>query len=299
MAWMARTAAIRKELRLKWDWAHTALVGVFDYLSKPRDRQELRGIGRHIARYARGEDYHELVKRRLRRWAALIEDETGRAFRHVALVDTSAVLERELAARAGLGWFGRNSCLIGPRGNSWRFIGVLLTELDLPVCAVPVSERCGSCTACLDACPTDAFDGPYRVAASRCISYLTIEHRGAIPEELRQGIGDWLFGCDLCQEVCPWNRQVKPGEEPAWRVRPEYEALSLAELAGLDEEGFRAAFRRTPLARSKRAGLVRNALIVGANLGDAELARVAEELVDDPDEGVRDAARWVLRQREE
>jgi epoxyqueuosine reductase len=296
MAWMERTAEIRKNLRAKWDWADSALVAVASYLTPPADRRELSGIARHVSRYARGRDYHDLLKARLRAWGDALEVRLGAPFRRVALVDTSAVLERELAVRAGLGWFGKNTCLIGPRGDSWRFIGVLLTDLRLPSSGPPAAERCGSCSACLDACPTGAITEPWFVDARRCISYLTIEHRGPVPRAWRRATGDWLFGCDVCQDVCPWNRKAEPVSDPELAADPSLEQISLAELAAMDDASFRARFRRTPLARPKRAGMVRNALIAGANAGDRSVIDVARRLVDDPDEGVRDAARWALAQ---
>jgi epoxyqueuosine reductase len=294
MEWMARTAEARKDLRSKWEWARSALVGVVSYLTEPVERDELGGIARHVSRYARGRDYHDVLKSRLTAWGDALERHAGAPFRRVALVDTSAVLERELAARAGLGWFGKNTCLIGPRGDSWRFIGVLLTDLELAETGPPPEERCGTCTACLDACPTGAIREPWFVDATSCISYLTIELRGESPPEWRSAIGDWVFGCDVCQEVCPWNRRAVPADEPGLAVDPAYEEISLAELAAMDEQTFRERFRGSPLRRPKRAGMVRNALIVGANIGDPELLSVAGRLVDDPDPGVRDAARWAV-----
>ena len=199
--------------------------------------------------------------------------------------------------RAGLGWIGKNTCLIGPRGDSGRFIGVVLTDLDpnelrtAPVEAA--AERCGSCTACLDACPTGALPEPFFLDSRRCISYLTIEHRGAVPEPLRRKMGEWLFGCDICQEVCPWNRKVSPVSDARLSVDPRYTETSLAQLAALDEVGFRAAFRKTPLARPRRSGMVRNALIAGANIADPELLKQAAELLDDDDPVIAETARWV------
>ncbi|MBP7148183.1 MAG: tRNA epoxyqueuosine(34) reductase QueG [Acidobacteria bacterium] len=294
MAWMERTAPARRDLRSHWPWAVSALVGALSYLTEPLERRRLPGVARHVSRYARGADYHDILKQRLAAWAEELERLAGQPLRRVVLVDTSAVLERELAARAGLGWFGKNTCLIGPTGDSWRFLGVVLTDAELPPSGPAPAERCGSCRACLDACPTGAIPEPWFVDANRCISYLTIEHRGPVPRELHAGIGDWVFGCDVCQEVCPWNRRVDPVAEPAFAARAELEQLTLAELARLDEAGFRERFRGTPLARPKRAGLVRNALIAGANAGDAEVIEAARHLVDDPDPTVRETARAVL-----
>jgi epoxyqueuosine reductase len=291
---MERTASIRKDLRSKWEWARTALVGVVSYLTEPSERHALGGIARHLSRYARGRDYHDVLKARLRAWGDRVEELAGVPVRRVGLVDTSAVLERELAARAGLGWFGKNTCLIGPRGDSWRFIGVLLTDLELGETGPAPPERCGTCTACLDACPTGAISEPWFVDATSCISYLTIELRGPMPPEWREAIGDWLFGCDVCQEVCPWNRKAHAVDEPELACDPVFEEIGLAELAAMDDDTFRERFSGTPLRRPKRRGMVRNALIVGANAGDEAVLRVAERLVDDEDPGVRDAARWTL-----
>ncbi|MDQ7086662.1 MAG: tRNA epoxyqueuosine(34) reductase QueG [Acidobacteriota bacterium] len=189
MAWMERTAAIRKELTSKWDWARSALVGTVSYLTEPVDRRRLPGIGPFIARYARGRDYHDLLRERLADWCEAIEKAAGRSFRRALLVDTSAILERELALRAGLGWIGKNTCLIGPRGDSWRLIGVVLTDLPPLPPVPPAADRCGTCRACLDACPTGALPEPYFLDARRCISYLTIEHRGEIEAEMEPAVG--------------------------------------------------------------------------------------------------------------
>lgn len=295
MEWMERTAEIRKHLTKKWDWARSALVGTVSYLTPPRERDNLGGIARHLSRYARGpSDYHQVLERRLLEWGDAVETLLGRPYRRVALVDTSAVLERELAVRAGLGWMGKNTCLIGPRGDSWRFLGVLLTDLDLPETGPPAAERCGTCTACLDACPTGAITEPWFVDARACISYLTIELRGPIPRRYKEAMGDWLFGCDVCQEVCPWNRKASQAADPEFAPEPAHETLALADLAVMDDAAFRQRFRGLPLSRPKRAGMVRNALIVGSNVGDPEVVEVARSLADDPDEGIWDAARWVL-----
>ncbi len=299
MRWLETTAETRKDLHRRWPWAKSALVGVASYLAPPRDRRALGGIARHVARYARGRDYHDTLTAWLVAWAARVEALHGAPFRRAVLVDTSALLERELAVRAGLGWIGRNSCLIGPEGNSWTVIGVVLTALDLPLSTPTALDRCGSCTACLDACPTGAIPEPYVVDSNRCTSYLTIEHRGPIEAGLAEAMGDWLFGCDVCQEVCPWNRRVTPEAAPEFATDPRYEGLTLAEVARMDVAAFRAAFRGTPLARPKRAGLVRNALLAGANAGDREVLSVAAELAEAAveDDAVRATALQVLSRR--
>src|SRR5579871_1866063 len=211
-----------------------------------------------IARYARGKDYHDVLRERLNRllaWLCLERpDCVGRG-----VVDTAPLLERDFARRAGLGWFGKNTMLLNKRMGSYFFIGALLTNLELSCDSPHTASHCGTCTACLDACPTQAFVAAGVLDARRCISYLTIEHRGDVPEELRGGLGDWLFGCDVCQEVCPWNRKAPPGTEPALDGRPELMHVDLIETLGLSEEAFRQRFRGTALMRTKRRGLVRNA----------------------------------------
>lgn len=298
MEWLARTADVRKDLHRRWPWAKSALVAVQSYLCAPLDRRALPGLGPYIARYAQGQDYHDLLETRIGAWGDAIERLVGSSVRRAVLVDTAAILEREMAVRAGLGWIGKNACLIGPEGDSWRFIGVLLTDLELESTSGLALDRCGSCRACLDACPTDAFAAPFVVDARRCISYLTIEHRGTFPQDLRASIGDWFFGCDVCQEVCPWNRRIEPSAEPAFQLREDYARTSLAEVAALDVPAFRQRFRRTPLLRPKRAGLVRNALTVGANLRDEETLAVAKRLIDDPEQTVRETAAWVVNQED-
>lgn len=295
MAWMARTAAARRDLTTKWDWARGALVGALSYLAPPEGRERAPGLARHVARYARGADYHDLLPPRLARWADAVGELAGRPLRRAVLVDASAVLERELAVRAGLGWFGKNTCLIGPRGDSWRVLGVVLVDLELPDSGPPAAQRCGTCTRCLDACPTGAITEPYFVDANRCLSYLTIEHRGPIPAEFHGALGDWLFGCDVCQEVCPWNRRAVPEGDPGFAASPALAGMTLAGLLRLDDAGFRALFRGTPLARPKRAGLLRNALLVAANRGDAEALAEVPRLAGDPDPVIRETARAIRR----
>lgn len=217
---------------------------------------------RGVARYARGRDYHRVIRPRLHALKDVLRTAGGADVRSRASVDTSAVLERSLAASAGLGWIGKNTNLIAPELGSYFFIGIVLTTAELtPDAAVP--DRCGTCTACLDACPTGAFVAPYTLDARRCISYLTIEHRGEIDASLHAGIGGWLFGCDVCQEVCPWNRHAPPARDPALAAgQPPGPPET---LLAMTEEAFRERFRGSALKRARRGGLSRNARIVMAN----------------------------------
>jgi epoxyqueuosine reductase len=249
------------------------------------------GDWRPVARYARGRDYHEVMRPRLEALAAFIDQAAGSETRSRAAVDTSAVLERDLAARAGLGWIGKNTNVLSAELGSYFFIGIVLTTALLePDAAQP--DRCGTCTSCLEACPTQAFVAPFVLDARRCISYLTIEHRGEIAGDLAQRLGEWLFGCDVCQEVCPWNRKAPPGREPAFAAT---EPLGpLLALLGLDEEHFRRRFRRTALWRTKRRGLVRNVALALGRRREAGAVPALQRLLGDPDDVVRAAAAWAL-----
>jgi epoxyqueuosine reductase len=219
-----------------------------------------------VARYARGRDYHRVIRPRLHALKDLLRDAGGPEVRSRASVDTSAVLERSLAAQAGLGWIGKNTNLIAPGLGSYFLIGIVLTTAELAADDV-VTDHCGTCTACLNACPTDAFVAPYTLDARRCISYLTIEHRGPIDPALRAPIGPWLFGCDVCQEVCPWNRHAPPARDPAFScgVPPGPPET----LVAMSDEEFRERFRGSALKRARRTGLARNASIVIANRASA------------------------------
>jgi epoxyqueuosine reductase len=211
-----------------------------------------------------------------------------------AVVDTAPLLERDFARRAGLGWFGKNTMLINKRLGSYFFLGALLLDLELPVDPVHDTSHCGTCTACLDACPTQAFPAPGELDSRRCISYLTIELRGPIPEELREPIGDWLFGCDVCQEVCPWNRKAPPGTEPAFRPLPDLEPADPVELLSLTDAEFRSRFGGTALTRTRRRGLLRNAAIVLGNQGDASVLPALQRALEDSESLVREAAAWAI-----
>jgi epoxyqueuosine reductase len=257
--------------------------------SEPAEPGPLHG---KVARYARGADYHDVLRERLNQLGGWLEGERpGCAWRGV--VDTAPLLERDFARRAGLGWFGKNTMLLDRRLGSYFFLGALLTDLDLQADPPYATAHCGTCTACLDACPTDAFVAPYALDSRRCISYLTIELRGPVPEELRSELDGWVFGCDVCQEVCPWNRKALPGSELLLQGHPNLVALDLIELFGLDETAFRERFRDTALWRTKRRGLLRNAALVLGAQGTPEALDALQAAGLDPDPLVSAAAVWA------
>jgi epoxyqueuosine reductase len=306
MAYLARPDALRRRADMRETMAdvRSCLVvaheyGAADPVGIPEDRS--RAV---IARYARGDDYHEVVIEKLERLLAWLDEHVEGGVRGRAYVDTGPLLERELAARAGLGWFGKNTMLINPTRGSWLFVGVLLLDVDLPADRPFTVERCGTCTACLDACPTGALLGRDErgapvIDARRCISYLTIELRGSIPEQLRPAIGNRVFGCDICQEVCPWNaRFARPTREPAYGARPELDGPTLIALAdtllGMDEAEFRRRFAGSPLLRAKRAGLLRNVCVGLANWGSEESLPALGRALHDESPLVRGHAAWAL-----
>ncbi len=250
-----------------------------------------------ISAYAWGTDYHDWMLPRLEELAVFVHAETGAAYR--AYVDTGPVLERAFAAQAGLGFIGKNSCLIHPRLGSWLFLGVLLVDVDLPPMAMPSFPSCGTCTRCLDACPTGALVAPYHLDGRRCISYLTIEHRGPIPLPLRPLMGNWIYGCDLCQEVCPWQRFARPTAVAAFRPPSLDDAApSLLDLLALDEAGFQRRFQDTPLLRVGRERLLRNVAVALGNLGDPHAVEPLTAALHDPAPLLRSHAAWALEQIE-
>ncbi|MFK8110661.1 MAG: tRNA epoxyqueuosine(34) reductase QueG [Rubripirellula sp.] len=248
------------------------------------------GQGR-VARYVGdGVDYHDTIHTKLKRLCAVIQNHDPQASVR-GVVDTAPLLEREFAQAAGLGWRGKNTLLLNKHLGSYFFLACVLTSIELPSDLSHESAHCGSCTACLDACPTDAFPSAGVLDANRCISYLTIEHRGSIPVELREGIGDLVFGCDICQEVCPWNR--KPARS-ATRQPDSFDTLNLRELFEITEDEFRQRFRKTPLWRTRRRGVLRNAAIVLGNQRDAESVPSLTLGLNDEESIVRGAAAWAL-----
>jgi epoxyqueuosine reductase len=248
-----------------------------------------------VARYARGEDYHDVLRRQLNALLDWVQGELpgcqGRG-----VVDTGPLLERDFARRAGLGWIGKNTMLIHPGLGSYFLLGALLLDRELTLDPPFAAQHCGTCTACLRACPTDAFPSPGQLDARRCISYLTIELREAIPEPLRAPMGEWVFGCDVCQEVCPWNRRAP--DEGGLPTREDLASLDLVELLGMTEAEFRQRFRDTALSRPKRRGLLRNAAIVLGNRGDRAALPALRRALEDPEPLVREAAQWAIRRIE-
>jgi epoxyqueuosine reductase len=293
MGYLARLDAIRKRADPRRVMPETRSIIVAGMSYYPGEFPPAEGHRGRVSRYAWGADYHDVMLGKLHQLAEWIDGQVEHRLTYRAYVDTGPLLERELAQRAGLGWIGKNTNLIHPRMGSYFFLGELLLDLDLEPNAPFADDRCGSCTMCLDACPTGALAGPRILDARRCISYLTIEHRGTVPEEIRPLIDDWVFGCDVCQEVCPWNRRfARPAQEPAFD--PVHATLDLVEMLALDEEAFRNRFRETPLWRARRAGLLRNAAVVLGNLGDPAAIPALENALSDRESLVADHTAWAL-----
>jgi epoxyqueuosine reductase len=294
MAWMESTAERRGDPRALWpDVRAIVMLGV-NY-GPDRDplailQERARGA---ISVYAQGDDYHELIKSRLKALARWLVATAGGEVK--VFVDTAAVMEKPLAAAAGLGWQGKHTNVVSREYGSWLFLGAIFTSLELAPDA-PEKDRCGTCRACLDICPTNAFPAPYRLDARRCIAYLTIEHKGPIPRELRPLIGNRIYGCDDCLAVCPWNKFAQAGHEAKLAAREALRAPALADLARLDDAEFRALFAKSPVKRIHRDRFVRNVLIAIGNSGDAALAAQAERLLGDASPLVRGAAVWALGQ---
>jgi len=298
MAYLARNAERREDPQRVLPGARSviALGLVYD----PGARAEPSESSFRIARYAGGEDYHDVMIDRVRALESALSPLAGAPVRTRGYVDTGPVLERAFAAQAGLGWIGKNTLLIHPRLGSYLFLAVVLTDLALAPDA-PEPDHCGSCRACLDACPTGAFPEPHVLDATRCLSYTTIELRGPIPEDLRARHGDWGFGCDVCQEVCPWNqreRRAVPADRLGLRARlaprDEWRAPALAWALDLSVEEWRAAARGTALRRTGYRGLVRNALVAAGNSGDASLVPSVRRHLDGADPMLAEHARWAL-----
>ncbi len=289
----------RASLANSFPWARSVVVCAINYNTAQPYSTALNGASRGwISRYAWSrEDYHESVRRRVREVEAKLKEigDDGVPIETRAYVDTGPIVERVYAKYAGVGWLGKNTCLINQQIGSWLFLGVIVASLELAP-DIPAPDRCGTCTRCIDACPTQALIAPYELDSNKCISYLTIEKRGAIPEELREGMGRQVFGCDICQDVCPWNRKAPSSDKPEFQAREGLVNPALAWLAEISEEEFREKFRGSPVKRTKRSGLRRNALIAIGNSGDQSLAPIAERASHDSDPLIAESARWARRQ---
>jgi epoxyqueuosine reductase len=294
MDWLAASPERRTDPRVLWANVRSVIMLGVNY---GPDENPLEILGKRtrgaISAYAQGDDYHDIIKKRLKALARWLVAASGCEVK--VFVDTAAVMEKPLAQAAGLGWQGKHTNMVSREFGSWLFLGAIFTACDLPR-DEPDSDHCGSCTACQDICPTAAFPAPYKLDARRCISYLTIENKGPIPHEFRKAIGNRIYGCDDCLAVCPWNKFAQEGREAKLAARAELRAPSLAELARLDDAAFRALFAKSPVKRIGRGRFIRNVLIAIGNSGDAELAHEAERLLDDESALLRGAAVWALSQ---
>ncbi|GGK37152.1 epoxyqueuosine reductase [Salinarimonas ramus] len=293
MGWMVETAERRASPRALWPEVRSIVMLGMNY---GPDEDPLEAVRRRtsaaVSVYAQGRDYHDVIKGRLKELAGVLASKGGADVK--VFVDTAPVMEKPLAEAAGLGWQGKHTVLVSRTLGNWLFLGAIFTTAELPVDA-PERDHCGSCRRCLDACPTNAFPAPYVLDSRRCISYLTIEHAGTIPEDLREGIGNRVYGCDDCLAVCPWNKFAKSAREQKLAARRDLAALPLADLARLDDAAFRALFAGTPIKRTGRDRFVRNVLIAIGNSGEPTLATPARERLDDASPLVRAMAVWALR----
>ena len=293
MGWMAERVAWRENPAALWPEARSVLMLAESYTPEcdPMATLEQCDVGT-VSVYARNRDYHDVVKKRLKRVARWLIGEAGGEVK--VFVDTAPVPEKPLGQAAGLGWQGKHTNLVSRDLGSWFFIGSVFTTLEIETDPAE-TDHCGSCRACLDICPTDAFPAPYQLDARRCISYLTIEHKGPVDEALRARMGNRIYGCDDCLAVCPWNKFAQQAREARYHARDDLVAPKLAELAVLDDAGFRARFSGSPIKRIGRDRFVRNVLYAIGNSADPALRAVAQRLCDDPDPAVADAARWAVQ----
>ncbi|WP_027235873.1 tRNA epoxyqueuosine(34) reductase QueG [Leisingera caerulea] len=295
MGWMAERTHWRGDPALLWPEARSVIMLAESYTPEEDPMAVVGQADRGaVSVYARGKDYHDLVKKRLKRLARWLIAEAGEDCGVKVFVDTAPVPEKALGQAAGLGWQGKHSNLVSRDWGNWAFVGSVFTTLELPADRAE-PDRCGSCRACLDSCPTDAFPAPYQVDARRCISYLTIEHKGPVDEELRGKLGNRIYGCDDCLAACPWNKFAVAASDMRYAAREELKAPKLEELAALDDAAFRAMFSGSPIKRIGRDRFVRNVLYAIGNSGLPELRPAAQGLVEDPDPAVADAAAWAVQ----
>jgi len=293
LAYMERTQQLRRDPRALVPWAVSVVSVAMNYFTpnpRPGPTKETRGW---ISRYAWGDDYHDLMGQRLEALFETIRAMHEGPVEGKAFVDSGPVLERDFAGVAGLGWIGKNTHLISPKKGSWFFLGELFLSIELDYDR-PIRDRCGKCDLCLKACPTSAFVGPYILDARRCISYLTIELKGWMPRHLRPLVGNHIFGCDICQEICPYNVKALPTAEPAYAPRQGLHAPDLIPLLALTEQEFRHRFRGSPILRAKRRGFLRNVAVALGNIGNAEAVPALIHALDDEDPLVRGHAAWAL-----
>jgi epoxyqueuosine reductase len=292
MVWMETTAARRSHPTALWPDAASAIMLGLNYgpAEDPMAALARRSVGT-ISVYAQGRDYHAVIKGRLKTLAGQVARRLGGAVK--VFVDTAPLMEKPLAAQAGLGWQGKHTNLVSRTFGSWLFLGAILTDQALEP-DEPGEDHCGACRACLDICPTGALPAPYQIDARACISYLTIEHQGPVPERFRTALGNRIYGCDDCLAVCPWNKFAQAAREAAFHARPALAAPRLADLANLDDAAFRAMFQASPVKRVGRDRFVRNVLYAIGNSGDGTLANAVRARLDDEDPAVRDAALWAL-----
>ena len=295
MDWMAKAPERRRDPRVVLPGAQSVVVLALNYHQQRPPESGEAGARGEIARYAWGDDYHDVIEKRLKRFCAELESRFGGT--HRRYVDYGPVLERDFASDAGMGWNGKSTVQIHRRFGTWFFLAEIITTLELEP-DEPESDHCGKCTACIDACPTQAITAPRRLDALRCISYLTIENKGAIPEEFRTAIGNRIFGCDDCLDVCPWNRFAKESQEAKFAARDYVSGMPLREFLRLDDEEFRTLFRRSPVKRIKLHRFLRNVCVALGNVGAADDLPDLRKAAEDPDPLVAEHAQWAIGQIE-
>jgi epoxyqueuosine reductase len=293
MDWMAETAERRSSPAALWDGVRSVIMLGVNYGpdSDPLATLTQPDCGT-ISVYARNRDYHEIIKGRLKELAGLLSRRAGAEVK--VFVDTAPVMEKPLAEAAGLGWQGKHTVLVSREFGSWLFLGAIFTDAELPIDA-PHPESCGSCSRCLDVCPTKAFPAPFQLDARRCLAYLSVEHKGPIPREFRRAMGNRIYGCDDCLAVCPWNKFARTSSEAKLMARDDLTAPALSDLCGLDDAGFRALFSGSPIKRIGHARFLRNVLIAVGNSGDTALLPLARARLGDADPLIRGAAVWAVR----